>query len=566
MSRRGSGPPSRETTSEIDVKSNDSKIDYLMQMRDDVDRRLAQAALDAVDGDLELAANDLLEGGGWATDEVADNDLAKQSFKKSGHDVDQAAGLSLSQEDVLKHADSTSSADEESESTDDEKEQVTIETFLREQKIPEEHFKVFESEGFAFVEDLVEADGDSIASLFEKLDLKSHVKTRLQKRVEAFKRAKGRRSSKVEKTTIGKTSAKARSGKVGKPRGGKPVWEYDEDPRDDEPLCSDEEDGLLAEALQLSIEELAEGGGLETEDKAAEVNQKWHELANVQKLLRMFGHELSTQELEKLQAEEDQLRDFLDLDPLPRRAEHQTKSMLPSGKGGSHSGKGAKNKVKQPSTPSAEESDETASLRLAEQLEAQDQKATPGLTVLTEAEQRTTMQVVQEFDLNIEEVYHVQTQLKQATGSAFTDPAGLVDAVVNYVETMEDAELARCLQEAERAQPLQSQQQQEEGPGIRHNSSDSESSDEEARIKRRRGRMKKKRADQQYRLPGAAAFKDHSAEGAFLRSVQHEELYEIVEEDSWQKHVKRTAESYLLRPIYMEYLYVEFVCKYLCVF
>ena len=31
---------------------------------------------------------------------------------------------------------------------------------------------------------------------------------------------------------------------------------------------------------------------------------------------------------------------------------------------------------------------------------------------------------------------------------------------------------------------------------------------------------------------------------------------------NWDPHLKK----YLLRTMYMEYLYVEFVCKYLCVF
>lgn len=604
----GSDTPTGNDTSDAkthndsnkETMSDQAKIDYLMEIRDDVDRKLAQAALDAVGGDLEEAANDLLEGGGWVSDEVSnpeanDNevqrlldmgvttnlDLAKHAYETANRQFEQAAelilnGLSVPDDDsngtnektsaekskasrstssstsksekVLKP--SSSSSDNDSDCTDGEEyEQVAIETFLREQRVPEEHRKTFEAEGFAFIEDLVEADLDSIATLFEKLDLKTHVKTRLHKRIDALKHSKtDRRSRKPGNGRNGKQFTQGRRAK-----GGKPIVQA-ECVRDDEPLCSDEEDGLLAEALQLSIEDLAEGGHLEDEDEATEANQKWQELANVQKLLRMFGHELSTYELEKLQIEEDTLRGFLKLDPLPRRAKHHTQSMLPSGKAGDPSGNsgkksvaGAKGKVKQLPRP-AEENDEAASLRLAEQLEAQNQAPTAATELLTESEERTTMQVVQDFDLNIEEVFHVQTQLKQARGSAFTDAAELVGAVLNYLETMQDAELARCLQEADDFAQAQPQQQRARAnvPDtlIKDSSSDSESSDEDARIKRRHGRVKKKPTCQQYRLPGAAAFKDHLAEGAFLRSAQHAQFYETVEEHDWQIHMREKAEAY----------------------
>ena len=151
------------------------------------------------------------------------------------------------------------------------------------------------------------------------------------------------------------------------------------------------------------------------------------------------------------------------------------------------------------------------------------------------------VQVVQSFELTIEEVFHVQTQRKQTTGNAFTDAAGLVDAVLSYMTTMEDAELARVLH-ADDVTPEQPQQQRRrrQDAGINDDSGESESSDEGGRIRNRQDRVKNKRDDQRYRLPGAAAFKEHGG-GALLRSVEHEQFYETIEADDWQIAMKKKA-------------------------
>lgn len=482
-----SGSATREKD---DADSNDSKIEYLMQLHDGVDRSLAHAALDAVDGDLQLAAEDLLDGGHWVTNDVTDDDvtllldmgittnldLAKHALEKADRDVDQAAELILG--GLLLPSNGRSSKHVEKRNA----ERITA--------APRNQFHSTEGNPSSSSEDESEID----------------------------------EAQKV--TRRGKTLKKPASGKAGKPDCQSGDYENDEELRDDEPLDSSDEDGYLAEALQLSIEELVDGEiDMEEDAKTTrEISLRWQELANVQVTLRMFGHELSSCELEKLQTEQDGLRDFLGLDPLPRRPQHQAKSTLPGESGKGHR-PGEKGKKK--------DTGGSGNTRHSGSPEKRNE--------LTEAEEQTMVQVVQSFELTIEEVFHVQTQRKQTTGNAFTDAAGLVDAVLSYMTTMEDAELARVLH-ADDVTPEQPQQQRRrrQDAGINDDSGESESSDEGGRIRNRQDRVKNKRDDQRYRLPGAAAFKEHGG-GALLRSVEHEQFYETIEADDWQIAMKKKA-------------------------
>ena len=91
------------------------------------------------------------------------------------------------------------------------------------------------------MEDLVEADESAIADLLDTLDLKTHIKTRLRKRIELLKTSeKQKRDGSAVKRRKGKPVAgkggkgksgkgKPGKGKPGKGKGGMSYDDYDED-------------------------------------------------------------------------------------------------------------------------------------------------------------------------------------------------------------------------------------------------------------------------------------------------------------------------------------------------
>ena len=300
----------------------------------------------------------------------------------------------------------------------------------------------------------------------------------------------------------------------------------------------------------------------EDEEKSAALNKKWQELSNLQSTLRSFSHEMTEEQLDKAHATEDELRSALGLDAIPRKAHRKQTALLPGGNGG-HGGKAAgkgKGKGKSAQSPRSAQDDDAASLRLAERLNAEDDATSSGSEAseqgnrLTEEEEHTTMQVVQDFNLGIEEVYLVQIQRRQARGEAFTDVAELVTEVINYNDMVADSALAHALSEQDAEElPAREPEPQRMGKrgkrstqrGIKDSDSDSASSDEEARMRRRRARVTQKPADT-FRLPGAAARKPPQ-EGAFLRSLEQEQFYEDLDgEDNqaWQTERKNKTAQY----------------------